>query len=62
MGKNNQQRRMIPERKDFKLYKAKKQWVTACATALLAFGTTAVMNVSAHADTTNNTADDQPAI
>ncbi|MCI1974433.1 MAG: MBG domain-containing protein [Limosilactobacillus sp.] len=46
MGKNNQQRRMVPERKNFKLYKAKKQWLTACATFMFAFGASAVMNVA----------------
>jgi LPXTG-motif cell wall-anchored protein len=62
LGKNNQQRRMIPERKNYKLYKAKKQWITACATALLAFGTTALMNVSASADTNSTNRDPETEI
>lgn len=32
MGENNQQGRIVPEQRNFKLYKAKKQWMTACAT------------------------------
>ncbi len=44
---------MIPEQRNFKLYKHKKQWMTACATFLLTFGATAVMNVSASANTDN---------
>ena len=53
MGRNNQRRKMIPEQRNFKLYKHKKQWMTACATFLLTFGATAVMNVSASANTDN---------
>lgn len=41
---------MVPEQRNFKLYKAKKQWVTACATFLLTFGATAVVSASANAD------------
>jgi hypothetical protein len=56
MGKNNKQRNMVPERRNYKLYKAKKQWITACATFLLTFGVTAVAsNASAQADTTAQT-------
>ncbi|WP_225360163.1 KxYKxGKxW signal peptide domain-containing protein [Limosilactobacillus reuteri] len=52
MGKNNPLRSMTPKNKNYKLYKAKKQWITACATFTLAFGTTAVVNASVQADTT----------
>lgn len=41
---------MVLERKNFKLYKAKKQWVTACATVLVTLGATAFVNASANAD------------
>lgn len=44
MGKNNSLRNVTPERKNYKLYKAKKQWFTACATFLVAFGAMAVTN------------------
>lgn len=54
MGKNNAQRGMIPERKNYKLYKAKKQWVTACATVLLTVSATAAMSVDAHAAEKSN--------
>ena len=50
MSKNNRLRKVNLENRNYKLYKAKKQWVTACATFMLAFGATAVMNVSAQAD------------
>lgn len=43
---------MTPKNKNYKLYKAKKQWITACATFMLAFGKTAVVNASVQADTT----------
>lgn len=46
MGKNNPLRSMTPKNKNQKLYKAKKQWIAACA-----FGPTAV-NASVQADTT----------
>lgn len=52
MGKNNPLRSMTPKNKNQKLYKAKKQWITACATFMLAFGATAVVNASVQADTT----------
>ena len=52
MGKNNPLRSMTPKNKNYKLYKAKKQWITACATFMLAFGATAVVNASVQADTT----------
>ena len=52
MGKNNPLRSMTPQNKNYKLYKAKKQWITACATFMLAFGATAVVNASVQADTT----------
>ncbi|MBB1069396.1 KxYKxGKxW signal peptide domain-containing protein [Limosilactobacillus sp. RRLNB_1_1] len=51
MGKNNPLRGGIPENRNYRLYKAKKQWITACATFMLAFGATAVINASA--DTTS---------
>lgn len=38
MGKNNPLRDMTPQRRNYKLYKAKKQWFTACATFLVALG------------------------
>ena len=60
MGKNNRQRNLVPERRNFKLYKAKKQWITACATFLLTFGATAVMNVSASADANSDTGSTTP--
>lgn len=50
---------MVPERRNYKLYKAKKQWITACATFLLTFSATAVMNVSAQA-ADNPTSADEP--
>ena len=52
MGKNNPLRSMTPKNNNYKLYKAKKQWITACATFMLAFGATAVVNASVQADTT----------
>ncbi|MDL2057208.1 MBG domain-containing protein [Limosilactobacillus reuteri] len=52
MSKNNPLRSMTPKNKNYKLYKAKKQWITACATFMLAFGATAVVNASVQADTT----------
>ncbi len=52
MGKNNPLRSMTPKNKNYKLYKAKKQWITACATFMLAFGATAAVNASVQADTT----------
>ncbi|MCW3764620.1 MBG domain-containing protein [Weissella confusa] len=52
MGKNNPLRSMTPQNKNYKLYKAKKQWITACATFMLGFGATAVVNASVQADTT----------
>lgn len=52
MSKNNPLRSMTPRNKNYKLYKAKKQWITACATFMLAFGATAVVNASVQADTT----------
>ncbi|MCH5379727.1 MBG domain-containing protein [Limosilactobacillus reuteri] len=52
MGKNNPLRSMTPKNKNYKLYKAKKQWITACATFMLTFGATAVVNASVQADTT----------
>ena len=54
MSKNNPLRSMTPENRNYKLYKAKKQWITACVTFMLAFGATAVMNVSAQADEVQN--------
>ncbi|MGN1283649.1 MAG: MBG domain-containing protein [Limosilactobacillus sp.] len=54
MGKNNKQKNMTPERRNYRLYKAKKQWITACATFMLTFGATAVVNASVQADTTDN--------
>lgn len=59
MGKNNPLRKTHPERKNYKLYKDKKQWVTACATFLIAMGATAVTSTAVHADT--NTANDNEA-
>ncbi|MBB1128210.1 MBG domain-containing protein [Limosilactobacillus balticus] len=55
MSKNNPLRSMTPKNKNYKLYKAKKQWITACATFMLAFGATAVVNASVQADTTTPT-------
>ena len=52
MGKNNPLRSMTPKNKNQKLYEAKKQWITACATFMLAFGPTGVVNASVQADTT----------
>lgn len=52
MSKNNPLRSMTPKNKNYKLYKAKKQWITTCATFMLAFGATAVVNASVQADTT----------
>ena len=50
MGKNNPLRSMTPKNKNYKLYKAKKQWITACATFMLAFGATAAVNASVQAE------------
>lgn len=61
MGEKNQQGRIVPEQRNFKLYKAKKQWMTACATFLLTFGATAVMNVSANADSSRTSDGDSTA-
>ncbi|MDE7039809.1 MAG: BspA family leucine-rich repeat surface protein, partial [Limosilactobacillus sp.] len=55
MSKNNPLRSMTPKNKNYKLYKAKKQWITAWATFMLAFGATAVVNASVQADTTTPT-------
>ncbi|MBB1124587.1 MBG domain-containing protein [Limosilactobacillus albertensis] len=49
MSKNDRLRKVNSENRNYKLYKAKKQWVTACATFMLAFGATAVINASADA-------------
>lgn len=53
MSKRNPLRNSTRKNTNYKLYKAKKQWVTACATFLLTFGATAVFN-SANAQTVNN--------
>lgn len=58
MGKNNKQRNMTPERRNYRLYKAKKQWITACATFMLTFGVAAVVNTGVHADTTDDSSTD----
>lgn len=42
----------MPERRNYRLYKAKKQWITACSTFMLAFGATALLNAKAQAATT----------
>lgn len=60
MGKNNQLRDATPVRRNYKLYKVKKQWVTACATFLVAFGATAATN-NVMADPTA-TAKSQPTV
>lgn len=54
MGKINKKNNLMPVRRNYKLYKAKKQWLTACVTFLLTFGTTAVVNASVHADEVAN--------
>ncbi|MBB1079593.1 KxYKxGKxW signal peptide domain-containing protein [Limosilactobacillus sp. STM2_1] len=56
MSKNNPLKRMVPEKRNYKLYKAKKQWITACATFMLAFGATALVNTSVQADVKGKTA------
>ncbi len=61
MGKNNSLRNMTPQRKNYKLYKAKKQWITACATFMFMFGATAVITTDAHADVVNNDAEPNAA-
>lgn len=61
MSRNNRQHRLVLERKNFKLYKAKKQWATACATVLAALGTTAAVGTSAHADAASNSSSDPVA-
>ena len=54
MSKNNRLNNVNSERKNFRLYKAKKQWITACATFVFTLGASAaVMTTTAHA------ADDQ---
>lgn len=53
MSKRNPLRNSTRKNTNYKLYKAKKQWVTACATFLLTFGATAVFN-STNAQTVNN--------
>lgn len=57
MSKNNSLRNMTKENKNYKLYKAKKQWITACATFMFMFGATAVVNTEVHAATTDNDAE-----
>lgn len=57
MSKNNPLRKMTPDNRNYKMYKAKKQWVTACATFLIAMGATAVSTTVSHADTTANNDD-----
>lgn len=54
MGKNNKLKNSTPERRNYKLYKAKKQWITACATFLLTFGATTVVGIGAQASTTDS--------
>lgn len=61
MSRNNPLRNSTRKNTNYKLYKAKKQWVTACATFLLTFGATAVVTTAnAQADTNNN--DNQPQV
>lgn len=52
MSKNNPMGKTVPEKRNYKLYKAKKQWVTACATFLVLFGTAAMFQEDVHADST----------
>lgn len=56
MSKRNPLRNATPENKNYKLYKAKKQWITACATFLLTLGATAAVNTNVQA-ATNPTSD-----
>lgn len=53
MSKNNPLRAMAKENKNYKLYKAKKQWITACTTFLIALGAGAVVGTTVQADTTS---------
>ncbi|WP_367341241.1 MBG domain-containing protein [Limosilactobacillus sp.] len=56
MSKNNPLRKYTPENRNYRLYKAKKQWITACATVLMALGATAATQVNAQADSNNGNA------
>jgi hypothetical protein len=50
MGKNNLLRKMTPERKNYRLYKAKKRWITACATFMFTLGISAGLNINNNAE------------
>lgn len=39
---------------NYKLYKAKKQWITACATVIVALGASAFISTNVSADMTSN--------
>ena len=54
MSTNNPLKRMVPENRNYRLYKAKKQWITACATVLVALGTTVAFQGNAQAAKTDN--------
>ncbi|WP_076461337.1 MBG domain-containing protein [Limosilactobacillus caccae] len=55
MGKNNRLNNVNSQRKNYRLYKAKKQWITACATFFFTLGASAAVMTS------NAAAADDPA-
>lgn len=55
MGKNNRLRNQMPQRRNYRMYKAKKQWITACVTFFMLFGAGALISDNAHAATKNVT-------
>ncbi|WP_251546455.1 mucin-binding protein [Limosilactobacillus caecicola] len=61
MRKNRQKlNRANEKQQNYRLYKAKKQWITACATLFLTLGASAVVATSVQADEVSTTsADDQ---
>lgn len=56
MSKNNPLRDAVRKNCNYKLYKAKKQWIYACATFLLTFGVGALASETGHAQTVENQA------
>lgn len=51
MQKNKQKlNRANEKQQNYRLYKAKKQWITACATVFLTFGASVVVTTSVQAD------------
>lgn len=51
MQKNKQKlNRANEKQQNYRLYKAKKQWITACTTVFLTFGASVVVTTSVQAD------------